>query len=204
MNQKLQSLIENFNQSNISNERKKILSPFIDYLQKKVNLKESIRLNFICTHNSRRSLFSQIWAQTMGFYFKIPKIYCYSGGTETTAIYIKVIKTLKNQGFQILKLSENENPIYSIKYSENEPSIIGFSKKYQHEFNPQSQFIAVMTCTNADVDCPIVLGAEARFSIPYDDPKIYDRTELEDKKYEECSFKIAQEMWWVFQSIHVK
>jgi arsenate reductase len=52
----------------VSDERKALLQPLVDYIQNKVNLQEQIRLNFICTHNSRRSHLSQIWAQTMAFH----------------------------------------------------------------------------------------------------------------------------------------
>ncbi len=199
----IQKIIEGFHHENISEERKSILKPLVEYLQKKVNSTESVRLNFICTHNSRRSHFSQIWAQTMAYYFKIPKVFCYSGGTEATAMFPKVAETLKNQGFEVLKISEAENPIYAIKYTENEHPIIGFSKIYSHEFNPKSQFAAIMTCSNADEGCPLVLGAEARFPIKYDDPKIFDGTELQNQKYAERSLEIAQEMWWVFQSVKI-
>ena len=35
---------------------------------------QAIRLNFICTHNSRRSHLSQIWAQTMAAYYNIKNV----------------------------------------------------------------------------------------------------------------------------------
>lgn len=197
----IQKIIEGFHQENISEERKTILMPLVEYLQKKVHLGETIRLNFICTHNSRRSHFSQIWAQTMAYYFKIPKVFCYSGGTEVTALFPKVAETLKNQGFEVIKISETDNPIYAIKFSENEHPIIGFSKHYHHKFNPKKHFAAIMTCNSADEGCPVVLGAEARFSVQYEDPKIFDGTELQNQKYAERSLEIAQEMWWVFHKV---
>jgi arsenate reductase len=58
-----------------------------------------------------------------------------------------------------------------------------------------------MTCNNADEGCPIVLGAEARFPIKYDDPKAYDGTPLQTEKYAERSLDIAREMWWVFSQV---
>ncbi len=203
MNATIQKIIEGFHHENISEERKNILMPLVEYLQKKVHLGETIRLNFICTHNSRRSHLSQIWAQTMAYYFKIPNVFCYSGGTEATAMFPKIAETLKNQGFEVFKISETQNPIYAIKYSENEHPIMGFSKHYNHEFNPKKQFSAIMTCSSADEGCPVVLGAEARFSIQYEDPKIFDGTELQNQKYLERSLEIAQELWWVFHNIKI-
>ncbi|MFY7939046.1 MAG: protein-tyrosine-phosphatase, partial [Flavobacterium sp.] len=49
----------------VSEERKEMLDVLVEYIQSKVDLNKEIRLNFICTHNSRRSHLSQIWAQTM-------------------------------------------------------------------------------------------------------------------------------------------
>lgn len=198
---RLSNLIEKNSISSISEERKEVLQSLVDYIQNKVNLQEEIRLNFICTHNSRRSHLSQIWAQTMAFHFKIPNIYCYSGGTEATAMFPKVAETLTNQGFQIQKLSETNNPVYAVKYSENQHPIICFSKTYFDDFNPKTHFGAIMTCNNADEGCPMVFGAEARFPIKYNDPKAFDGTDLMDAKYAERSLEIASEMYFVFSKI---
>lgn len=197
----LSQLISNFSVVSISTERKEILQPLVDYIQSKKNSAETIRLNFICTHNSRRSHLSQIWAQTMAFHFNIKNVSCYSGGTETTAMFPKVIETLINQGFQIAKLSEGDNPIFSVKYSENESAIVCFSKTYNDNFNPSSKFGAIMTCNNADEGCPFVQGAEARFPIKYDDPKTFDNTVLQTEMYAKRSLEIGKEMWWVFSKI---
>ena len=82
MYQDIITTIENLDVYKISKERKLVLTPLIEYIQNKVNNSENINLNFICTHNSRRSHLSQIWAQTLAVYFKINNAYCYSGGTE--------------------------------------------------------------------------------------------------------------------------
>lgn len=185
----------------ISSERKLVLQPLIDIIQSKKNQNQTIRLNFICTHNSRRSHLSQIWAQTLAYYFNIPNIYCYSGGTEATALFPKVAETLRNQGFQVYKIAEGINPIYAIQYSINEQSIIGFSKKYNDDFNPQNDFVAIMTCDNADEGCPIVVGAIERIPIKYTDPKQFDNTTMMDEKYIEKSMEIASELYYVMSLI---
>jgi arsenate reductase (thioredoxin) len=185
----------------VSEERKAILHTLVDYIQNKVNTKEQVRLNFICTHNSRRSHLSQIWAQTMAFHFGIKNVFCYSGGTEATAMFPKVGETLQKQGFQIEKLSEEKNPVYAIKFDENEAAIICFSKVCDASFNPQSQFAAIMTCSQADEGCPFIAGAEKRLPIRYDDPKAFDGTDLMDAKYAERSLEIASEMHYVFSQI---
>ena len=201
MFQEIINNIQSFSVENISAKRKEVLQPLIDYIQSKKENNDTIRLNFICTHNSRRSHLSQIWAQTMAFHFGIKNIFCYSGGTEATAMFPKVAETLTNQGFQIQKLSDTTNPVYAVKYDENEAPIICFSKTYGNEFNPKSKFGAIITCNNADEGCPLVFGAEARFPIKYDDPKAFDNTALQTEKYTERSLEIAQEMWWVFSQL---
>ena len=201
MFQNLSKTIASISKISISEERKNVLQPLVDYIQNKVDTNEEIRLNFICTHNSRRSHLSQIWAQTMAFQFVIKNMFCYSGGTEATAMFPKVAETLLNQGFEIQQLSKNENPVYAIKFSENEQPIIGFSKTYFDAFNPKTNFGAIMTCNNADQGCPMVFGAEARFSIKYDDPKAFDGTEVMSEKYAERSLEIASEMYYVFNQI---
>ena len=201
MFQNLSQTIASISKISLSEERKEVLQPLVDYIQNKVNNNEVIRLNFICTHNSRRSHLSQIWAQTMAFQFGIKNVFCYSGGTEATAMFTKVGETLVNQGFEIQQLSENENPVYAIKFSDNEPPIIAFSKTYFNAFNPKTNFGAIMTCNNADEGCPMVFGAEARFPIKYDDPKAFDDTEVMNEKYAERSLEIASEMFYVFNQI---
>ena len=192
--------IESFSDQNIQAERKFALQKLVDYINKKRESDETIRLNFICTHNSRRSHLAQIWAQAMAYYFDVKNIACYSGGTEATAMFPMVVETLIHQGFQIQKLNVSENPVYTIKFTENEPAIICFSKKYDDVFNPKSNFGAIMTCDHADENCPIVHGAEQRISIQYADPKLYDDTEMQSEKYAERSLEIGEEMWWVFKS----
>ncbi|WPR71446.1 protein-tyrosine-phosphatase [Flavobacterium sp. NG2] len=197
----IDKLINSLNVDSITEERKITLQPLVDYIQTKVNNQQEIRLNLICTHNSRRSHLSQIWAQTAAHHFNIKNVFCYSGGTEATAMFPMVAKTLTNQGFQIKALSEASNPIYSVKYSENEHPIICFSKTFDDSFNPQAEFAAIMTCSNADVGCPFIAGAEKRIPITFEDPKAFDNTPQQAEKYEERSLQIATEMFYVFSKI---
>ena len=201
MFENLSKTIETIKAISVPNERIAILLPLADYIQNKVNTNEEIRLNFICTHNSRRSHLSQIWSQTMAFHFGIENVFCYSGGTEATALFPKVAETLTYQGFQIEKVSQEQNPVYAIKFDVDQHPIIGFSKTYFDDFNPKSNFAAIMTCSNADEGCPMVFGAEVRFPIKYDDPKAFDGTEVMNEKYAERSLQIASEMHYVFSKI---
>ena len=185
----------------ISDERKSTLVGLVDFIQNKRNNNEIINLIFICTHNSRRSHLAQIWAQTAASFYGISNVFCYSGGTETTALYPSVTQTLLNSGFKIQQLSKNENSVYSFKFDENQHPVICFSKRYNDIFNPQSNFAAVMTCTHAEENCPFIPNATKRISLPYNDPKEFDGTPLQREKYEERSEQIAIEMLFVFSLI---
>jgi len=197
----LNDFISDLDSHSIMAERKQILSPLVDYIQEKVDDEKPIRLNFICTHNSRRSHLSQLWAQTMAHHFGIKSVNCYSGGTEATALFPMVASTLANTGFEVKTLSEGKNPVYSIKFSENEHPVIGFSKRMDDDFNPKSDFAAIMTCSQADDGCPFVPGAEKRIPITYEDPKAFDNTPQQAKKYSERSKQIATEMFYIFSQI---
>ena len=201
MYQSIKKVISELNINNISDDRKKILEPLINFVQEKLDAEKQVNINFICTHNSRRSHFTQIWAQTIAAYYNIKNVKTYSGGTEATAMFPKVADTLRNSGFKIQVISKEPNPVYAIKFDDNSQPIIGFSKKYDDEFNPVSEFAAIMTCSNADVGCPFIAGAEKRIPIMYEDPKLFDETNQQTEKYQERSLQIATEMLYVFSKI---
>ena len=197
----IEQVIKALNPQTISTERKAILQPLMDFIQSKVSSHQEIRINFICTHNSRRSHLSQVWAQTLAYHFNIKNVFCYSGGTESTALFPIVAETLQNSGFQIKTISKNENPIYSIKYADNQHPIIGFSKRLDDDFNPKSEFVAIMTCDSANEACPFVSGAEKRIPITFEDPKVFDNTPQQAEKYKERSLQIATELFYIFSQI---
>jgi arsenate reductase (thioredoxin) len=200
----IENTINALNFESISEDRKLILQPLIDFIQGKVNKDQEIRLNLICTHNSRRSHLSQVWAQTAAAHYKIKNVFCYSGGTEATAMFPMAAKTLAKQGFQIQTISDGSNPVYAIKYGENEHPIIGFSKTFDDDFNPKSEFAAILTCSSADQGCPYIAGAEKRIPITFEDPKAFDDTPQQAEKYTERSVQIATEMFYVFSLVNLK
>ncbi|HET8827924.1 MAG TPA: protein-tyrosine-phosphatase [Pelobium sp.] len=197
----LTKTISTLNPESISTERIEKLKPLIDFVQNKVSSKQQIRLNFICTHNSRRSHLSQVWAQTLAHHFNLNNVFCYSGGTEATAVFPQAIEALKSAGFKVNQLSEAQNPVYSIKYAINQHPVIAFSKKYEDDFNPSADFAAILTCTEADGACPFIAGAEKRIALPFEDPKAFDKTPQKAEKYKERSFQIATELFYVFSQI---
>ena len=197
----LENTINSFDFNQISEKRKIILQPLVDYIQNKVDNKLHSRLNLICTHNSRRSHLSQVWAQTAAAHYKVQNVCCYSGGTEATALYPMVAETLQRAGFNVKTISEGKNPVYSIKFSANDLPIIGFSKTYDDDFNPDSEFVAIMTCSQADGGCPFIAGAEKRIPITFEDPKVSDGTPKQKEVYLERSLQIGTEMFYVFSQI---
>jgi len=199
--QKIAETIQTLDLNVVSEERKSVLQPLIDYIQLKVSENNLANLNFICTHNSRRSHLSQVWAQAAAHFYNIKNVHCYSGGTEATALFPMAAKTLENAGFEILTISEGKNPVYAIKFAENSHPVIGFSKTFDDVFNPQSEFAAIMTCSQADAGCPFIPGAEKRIPVKFDDPKAFDNTPQQAEKYKERSNQIATEMLYVFSKI---
>lgn len=184
-------------------ERRKLLKELSDFIEEKLKAHQEISLNFICTHNSRRSHIAQIWAQTAAHYFNIPNVKCFSGGTEATAFNPRAVKAMQDVGFNIFKIKEGANPRYEARFSPEAPPIIAFSKKYDNPFNPDRDFAAIMTCSHADDNCPMVLGASKRIAITYDDPKDFDSTSQEVEKYAERVQEIGREMLFVFSRIKV-
>ena len=82
-----------------------------------------------------------------------------------------------------------------------ERRLLHSQKKYDDPFNHNKDFAAIMTCSHADENCPLVLGASARIAITYDDPKEFDGTPLEGAKYKESVQQIGREMLYVFSQI---
>lgn len=201
MNPRLDITIKNIVHTAINQERKAILQLLIDFIELKVNQSADVNLNFICTHNSRRSHLCQIWSQLAALYYQIPKTYCYSGGTEATALYPKVVEILKEEGMEIKIIADTANPIYAIKFDQNAIPLVAFSKKYDNNFNPQSQFAAIMTCSQADLECPYIPNAEKRIPVTFEDPKIADNTDQQDEVYKKRSLEIASQMFYVFSQI---
>ena len=153
---------------------------------------------FICTHNSRRSHLSQIWAQLAAWQYDLP-ITCYSGGTEATAFYPSAVAALSAAGCQISREGD-QNPCYEIK-PDRSHVIRSFSKRFDDPYNPKDNFVAFMTCSDADENCPIVPGAMHRVSLYYDDPKTYDGSDIEQKMYSERCFQIASEMYYLMKRV---
>lgn len=199
----LAETIQNAKKQPIPAERKTVLEVLISYIQSKLDQGQDVNLNFICTHNSRRSQFSQIWAKTAADLHGIPAN-CYSGGVEVTAFNDRAVSSLKRSGFRISYKENGSNPIYSVFYSDESDPIIAFSKVFDDPANDALHFAAVMTCDHADENCPFIPGTERRIPVRYEDPKAFDGTDLEAEKYDERSLQIASEMLYVFFQVQMR
>ncbi|WP_317194897.1 low molecular weight phosphatase family protein [Litoribacter ruber] len=197
---KLQSFINQLPSQTIPSERKEYLQALIDYIQTKLDAGKPIRLNFICTHNSRRSQFSQIWAQLAADLHGIDAD-CFSGGVEVTAFNERAVESMKRTGFKVTKNGDS-NPKYYLFYSDDANPIVAFSKLYDEIGS--DPYAAVMTCSHADENCPFIPAAEVRIPVRYEDPKAFDDTAQEAEKYDERSLQIASEMFHVFSQVKVK
>ena len=193
-----EALAKNFKE--IPTERKLLLEKLSGYLKAQINAGKPLQLNYICTHNSRRSHLGQVWAAVAAAYYKVENVSTFSGGTEATAFNINAINALSRAGFKIEKTSEDSNPQYKVWYSEND-YVSCFSKTFDHTANPTSDFVAVMTCSDAEDNCPFIPGCDLRIGTTYYDPKAFDNSPLQDEKYSERSNQIAMECLYVFFKI---
>ncbi|MBL7991314.1 MAG: protein-tyrosine-phosphatase [Candidatus Kapabacteria bacterium] len=203
---RLRSYIESVQKEvdQIPDDRKQQLKKIALFVQTKLAAKEPPHIMFICTHNSRRSHTSQIWAQALAVYYGLEGVKTFSAGTEVTAFNERAVKALQRAGFTIAKSKEPVNPVYSIHFAGDAEPIRAFSKLMNNAANPQSNFCAVMNCSHADQHCPFVPGALLRVSTPYDDPKDFDGTPQETVKYDERCRQIAREMAYLFSHVHVQ
>lgn len=196
--QRCNALVKNFGE--IPAERKLLLEKIASYIKGKTANKEATNLVYVCTHNSRRSHLGQVWAAVAAAYYGVEKINTFSGGTEATAFNPYAIKALISAGFEVKRISEGRNPVYEVYFSENRFTTC-FSKVYNDAANPSQNFAAIMTCSDAEENCPLIPGCEFRIGTTYNDPKAFDNTVLQDEKYTERSNQIAMECLYVFSKL---
>ena len=200
MNSDLLTNIESLEQEYdlISAERKEELQLLAVEINDLMTVKDSAKVTFVCTHNSRRSQLSEIWLRTAADYFNITGIESYSGGTESTAFNHRMVAAVERFGFLVEVVEESDNPEYRIRVGTDDKNDLKmFSKKYDHEYNPSKDFIAVMVCGQADKDCPFVPGATQRMALPYLDPKSFDNTNKEAQAYDDKVREIGREVLYM-------
>src|SRR5882762_1432423 len=143
----------------VSAERRAVLGAIAADIIAQLDAGKEAQMTFICTHNSRRSHMSQIWAATAAYYYGLDNIHTFSGGTEATACNCRTVAAMRRVGFDIEDATTGDNPIYLVRYAQDRPPIRAYSKLYNADSNPKRDFIALMTCSVADKTCPVVEGA---------------------------------------------
>ncbi len=184
----------------IPSERKELLASVTDYVKQKRDAGETVKLNFICTHNSRRSHLAMIWAGVAAYHYGIDQVETFSGGTEATAFNPRAVAAIERAGFKVVNPG-GDNPRYEIHFDEDVSPFIAFSKKFDDPENPTSGFAAIMTCSDADENCPFVPGTEFRASTTYIDPKVSDGTEVEAQTYDERCKQIGTEIFYMMSLV---
>ena len=185
----------------VSAERREVLDAIALDVANQLNAGKTAQMTFICTHNSRRSHMSQIWAQTAACYYGLDKVHTFSGGTQATACNCRTVAAMRRVGFAIEDATKGDNPIYIVRYSDERPAIRAYSKLYNADDNPRRDFIALMTCSVADKSCPVVQGAVSRYAIHYADPRLCDDTPAETTAYNERCREIACEMFYIMAEV---
>ncbi len=179
------------------------LQAITDHVSASLQYKGEAHLNFICTHNSRRSQLAQVWAAVAADHYGIRNVHAWSGGTEATAFAPQGVGTLHRVGFRVEK-GDGKDPHYMVSWSNDRPPLDCFSKVYDDPFNPQRDFAAVMVCSQAETACPFVAGASTRISLPFNDPKEADGTAEEELVYDARSRQIARVLFHAFSLIKKK
>jgi arsenate reductase len=200
---KVKTFFENSGQEvSLTNDRKDLISNIaLKIYELSDKNKNDIFLNFICTHNSRRSQLSQVWGYFAAAYFNFQNIKTYSGGTAVTAFFRNAVKTLEEVGFKFNVIEFNhQNPKYAISFNNSVEPLLGFSKLYNDSIN-SNPYIAITTCNSADENCPFIPEALWRFHLPFNDPKEYDNTEFEKEAYLKANKQIAGEIYYLFNEI---
>jgi arsenate reductase len=184
----------------IAPERKRVLDEVADYITNELHATGDAKINFICTHNSRRSQMAQIWAQTAADYYNVEGLKAFSGGVTSTEFDKRAVNAIDRAGFRYRDPS-GENPTYSIRFDKDKDHVICYSKTFNDPDNPSEDFAAIMTCSEADVKCPIIPGASYRQLITYDDPKEADGSDKEAEVYDLCCQKIGKEMLYLMNRV---
>lgn len=184
----------------IPKTRQRLLDRLAGYLAEKHQAGVPAQLVFICTHNSRRSQLAQVWGTTAAAFYGQKGIRAFSGGTEVTAFNPRAVAALERAGFRIDSEGDS-NPAYRVFFSTEAEPVSCWSKRYDDPANPEAGFAALMTCSEADADCPFVPGAEFRLPLTFEDPKEADGTPAEEERYDARNRQIATEILYLMHRL---
>jgi len=176
----------------------------LDGIAQHLSEETSIAVNFICTHNSRRSHLCEIMFRSACTYYQLENVATYSGGTEGTALYPVVAESCARHGFTTKEVQAHGQRAWKIFHptlEEEKNTPLLFSKEYHHANNAQEGYHAIMVCDSANEACPVVFGAKQRHSLLFVDPKHSDGSSEQADVYDSTLRTIAGEMGYIVRKI---
>ncbi len=181
----LDKYIENLDSVTLKDYQEKRVKKISQELKSLVNTYKKVV--FICTHNSRRSQLCEVWARILSNRFNL-NLSFFSAGTEKTEVYGEAIKSLERAGMDFTIVGNNiliQNKIE-------------LHSKTLDEIK-EDEFISLITCSDAEKNCPIDPRSKKNIKLFYDDPKKYDGTKEESDEYDKTCKLIASELNRIFK-----
>ncbi len=169
------SRIDSFNPNQ---KRKKRLDNIASVINENLNKTRSIV--FLCTHNSRRSQICEVWGKVFAEIYR-KKININSAGAFKTVVHSQVYESIVKCGLVV----DNKKEIFfdKKKFKLNSKTIDSLTMK---------NFIAVMTCSNAEKSCPNDPRSIRNIKMFFNDPRIYDETDKMSREYLNTTTYIAE------------
>ena len=179
------SRIDSFNPNQ---KRKKRLDNIASVINENLNKTRSIV--FLCTHNSRRSQICEVWGKVFAEIYR-KKININSAGAFKTVVHSQVYESIVKCGLVV----DNKKEIFfdKKKFKLNSKTIDSLTMK---------NFIAVMTCSNAEKSCPNDPRSIRNIKMFFNDPRIYDETDKMSREYLNTTIYIAEELNYIFKNIN--
>lgn len=155
----------------------------------------------ICTGNSRRSILTSTMGNLIAAYRKWPEVRFHSAGTAPSAFNSCTIAALKQIGVEITATGSQakegkkgeKNPHYKVQWGKDKDAYsLEYSKALGDVSLPGNDFAALIVCSDADKECPVVEGAAIRLALPFEDPKAFDGKPNESEEYAKTRDLIAQ------------
>ncbi len=141
---------------------------------------------------------AQIWLYTALNYYKVSGIRVYSGGLKPDAINYRIVAALKRHGFTILPVQGYaDNPVYFFNLGRMFPDYTIFAKSIDYHANPHDGFLAVPVNPAADQVDFSEYGACCVIPCHWQRPDIWDDTQVEAMKYDEYTFQIGRDMFFL-------
>ena len=178
------------------NIRRGEIERYAQEIAQRIKESGSANIVYVCTHNSRRSQFAQFWSAYHTDALNLP-ITSYSAGTERTACHSNVLEVLRQEGFSITSEGANHKVIL------NHKSFVELSSKTLNSVGLPERYFAIMTCSDADENCPYIPGALDRFRLTFEDPKWSDNSAEAIQVYQDTSKQISTDIKYLLEQINI-